>query len=335
MILAGTTLGALGLFGLAHRHMKGRIWLISSLGVGVVLVGAGYPGALGAPFSGTVQDLLSGPLALLRNVWKFQPVINLVLALGMAHGVYVLAGSLKERVADRHARPRRVLISGKFVVIPLALIAVAGAALPFLTDDFFPAESFQSVPLYWQSAATWLNDHAGTSTSLIVPGSSAGTYTWGYPLDEPMQWLSTANWAIRGQDPDGSVGSIETLDAVESVLASGVPNSGLAAFLAQAGVHYVLERNDLSPLAGAPTPLQVHVNLSTTPGLRRVASFGPGMNVPFGSVHVHLPSVEIYEVRPTARTVVTAPVSNSVVLSGGAQGLLALDQLGLDPGNQR
>ena len=99
-------------------------------------------------------------------------------------------------------------------------------------------------------------------------------------------------------------------------------------------VHYVLERNDLSPLAGAPTPLQVHVNLSTTPGLRRVASFGPGMNVPFGSVHVHLPSVEIYEVRPTARTVVTAPVSNSVVLSGGAQGLLALDQLGLDPGNR-
>ena len=334
MILAGGALGALGLFGLAQRRMKERIWLISALGLGVVLVGSGYPGTLGAPFSGTVQDLLSGPLALLRNVWKFQPLINLALALGIAHAVHILAGSLRRRVADRPARPRQVLTRGRFVVIPLALVAVAGIALPFLTDDFFPAESFPSVPLYWQSAASWLNDHAGTTTSLVVPGSSVGTYTWGYPLDEPMQWLSTANWAIRGQDPDGSVGSIETLDAVEQVIASGIPNSGLAAFLSQVGVHYVVERNDLSPLAGAPTPLQVHVNLSTTAGLRRVASFGPRLKVPFGLVHLRIPSVEIYAVRPTVRTVVVAPVSNSVVVSGGAQGLLALDQVGLDPGNR-
>src|SRR6202023_58322 len=103
--------------------------------------------------------------------------------------------------------------------------------------------------------------------SVLVPGSPVGSYTWGSPLDEPMQWLSSGNWAVRGLIPDSSEGNIEVLDAVDHVLQGGVPNSGLSAFLAQSGVRYLVERNDLVPVVGAPSPLQVHDVLSQTPGL--------------------------------------------------------------------
>jgi arabinofuranan 3-O-arabinosyltransferase len=330
MILAGGVLGALGLYGLAHKQMRERMWLVATLALGVVFLSAGYPGHFGAPFSGPVEAALNGPLALFRNVWKFQPIINLPLALGLAHGIHTLSvrrGALSRSVLGGVSR------SG-VVVLPLAAVAVAGVAIPFITDNFFPSGSFTSVPTYWQSTAAWLDSHAGRSTSLLVPGSPVGYYTWGSPLDEPMQWLSSANWAVRGLIPDSSVGNIEVLDAVDHVLQSGVANRGLPAFLAQSGVRYVVERNDLGPEVGAPSPLQVHDVLSETPGLSRVASFGPKQIARFGSLRTSLSAIEIYAVRRTVSPIVTAPVGGSVVVSGGAQALLALDQLGLDPGNR-
>jgi arabinofuranan 3-O-arabinosyltransferase len=329
MILAGAALGALGLFGLAHRSMKERVWLVGSLAAGLVLVGAGYAGIQGDPFAGRVQDLLSGSLALFRNVWKFQPIVNLALVLGLAHGLAVAAGSLKRVAGTLQGRHR-----ARLVALPLAALAVIGVAIPFLSGDFFPPGSFSTVPGYWSATANWIDAHAGNTTSLVVPGTSVGVYRWGSPLDEPMQWLSSSDWAIRGLIPDGSVGSIETMDAVDGVLNSGVPNPGLAEFLAQSGVHYVVERNDLAPAAGAPTPLQVHQVLVATPGLTSVAKFGPPLVVRYLQFRLALPAVEIYRVDGPVDPVVTAPVANSVVVSGGAQGLLALDEVGLSPGNR-
>ncbi|HUE08118.1 MAG TPA: alpha-(1-_3)-arabinofuranosyltransferase family protein [Acidimicrobiales bacterium] len=330
MILAGGFLGALGLYGLAHRQMKERTWLVASLALGVVFVGAGYSGHLGAPFSDPVGTALNGPLALFRNVWKFQPLINLPLALGLAHAVHTLSA----RRAALTGSLRSWASGTRVVVIPLAAVAVAGAAIPFITDNFFPSESFANVPSYWQSTATWLNSHAGRTTSLLVPGSSVGYYTWGSPLDEPMQWLSSANWAVRGLIPDSSEGNIEVLDAVDHILQGGEPNSGLSAFLAQSGVRYVVERNDLGPEVGAPSPLEVHDVLSKTPGLKRVAAFGPRQVARFGALRTSLPAVEVYAVHRTVSPVNMAPVGGSLVVSGGPQALLALDQLGLDPGNR-
>ncbi len=329
MILAGGFLGALGLYGLAHRQMKERTWLVASLALGVVVVGAGYPGHFGAPFSGPVGTALNGPLALFRNVWKFQPIINLPLALGLAHAVHSLSAR-----RDLTRSLRGWASRSRVVVIPLAAVAVAGLAIPFINDNFFPSGSFANVPSYWQSTATWLNSHAGRTTSLLVPGSPVGYYTWGSPLDEPMQWLSSANWAVRGLIPDSSEGNIEVLDAVDHVLQGGVPNGGLPAFLAQSGVRYVVERNDLGPEVGAPSSLQVHDVLSQTPGLKRVAAFGPRQVARFGSLRTSLPAVEVYAVHRTVSPISTAPVGGSLVVSGGAQALLALDQLGLDPGNR-
>lgn len=329
MIVAGGVLGALGLYGLAHKQMKERIWLVASVALGVALVSAGYPGQFGGPFSGPVGAALNGPLALFRNVWKFQPIINLPLALGIAHAVHALAAPRRGRTKSLFGSVMRT----RALVIPLAVVAIVGAAVPFITDSFFPPGSFTTVPSYWQSTATWLNNHAGRTTSLLVPGSSGGNYTWGSPLDEPMQWLSSTNWGVRGLIPDSSVGNIEMLDAVDQVLESGVPNAGLATFLAQSGVRYLVERNDLGPEVGAPSPPQVHETLSDSPGLSRVAVFGPRRKE-YGSLGGLLPAIEVYAVRRQVSPISIASRENSLVVSGGAQALLALDQLGLDPGNR-
>jgi arabinofuranan 3-O-arabinosyltransferase len=333
MIVAGGAVTALGLFGLAHTKMKERTWLVGALATGVVLVGAGYPGTLGAPFSSFVQGLLGGSLALFRNVWKFQPVINLVLVLGLAHAVEVLVGEPRRRHVHSVSSSSRLAVAKNGVIV-LTSVCVALLSLPFLTDSFFSPGSFASVPGYWQATASWLDHHAGTTTSLVVPGSSVGVYTWGSPQDEPLQWTSRSNWAVRGLIPDSSVGNIETLDAVEQVLAANGPNPALATFLAQSGVRYLIERNDLSPKSGAPGPLQVHLNLSTTPGLTRVSTFGPNRTYQYRGVSASLPAVEIYEVKGPARTVITAPVKNSIVVAGDSQALLTLDQDGLDPGDR-
>lgn len=332
MIVAGAVLGALGLYGLAHREMKERTFLVGMLALGAVFVGAGYSGALGAPFNGFVGQALNGALAPFRNVWKFQPMVNMALALGLAHAVHVMAGPIRRDLPTRSWREWAK--RSRLLVIAIAGLAIVGVSIPFLTDDFFPPGSFVAVPSYWQATASWLNSHSGNSTSLLVPGSGVGYYTWGSPLDEPMQWLSSSNWAVRGLDPDSSVGNIETMDAVDQILSSGVPNRGLPAFLEQSGVRYLVERNDLAPEVGAPTPLQVNQVLSATPGLARVANFGPRHTIHLGSLRVTLPAVEIYEVQRRTQTISIAPVGNSVVVSGGAQSLLSLDQLGLDPGNR-
>jgi len=333
MILAGAILSGLGLFGLAHRGLRERKWLIGSFAVGIVLVGAGYPGLSGAPFSSVVQDLLSGPFSLFRNVWKFQPTVNLILALGLAHAVSTLAGPIRNRAQAMRNSTEWVRRS-RLVILPVVVLALIGVSLPFLSGDFFPPGAFKQVPNYWQSTATWLGHHSGTTTALIVPGSSFGVYAWGSPLDEPMQWLAESDWAVRGIIPDSSVGNIETLDAVEKVLDGGVPSPGLAPFLAQAGVRYLVVRNDLATGAGAPPPLQVHQTLSATPGLTPVAGFGPKRVDHYGKFEVALSAVEIYKVHPAVATVAMAPVSNSIVVSGGSDALLAMDQGGLNPGNR-
>jgi hypothetical protein len=149
-----------------------------------------------------------------------------------------------------------------------------------------------------------------------------------------MQWLAQSDWAVRGLIPDSSVGNIETLDAVEQVLDGAVPNPGLSAFLAQTGVRYLVVRNDLGTGPGAPTPLQVHQLLSAEPGVTPVANFGPKQVVHYGPIRVTLAAVTVYKVQGQVQTVATAPVANSVVVSGGSNALLAMDEVGLNPGDR-
>ena len=87
--------------------------------------------------------------------------------------------------------------------------------------------------------------------------------------------MARSRWSIRNAVPLVPAGNVRMLDAIEARLAQGRGSSGLAAYLRRAGVEYLVVRNDLARLPDIPDPVLVHQALAGSPGLERVASFGP------------------------------------------------------------
>ena len=100
LVLATILVAAGGLAGLALRSMPARGRLVTMLVIGLVLVTAGYTGALGSPVGHQVQLFLDAAGAPLRNVHKLEPVIRIPIILGLAHllGRIPLPGSATRRV---------------------------------------------------------------------------------------------------------------------------------------------------------------------------------------------------------------------------------------------
>ena len=288
-VIVGTAVvAALGLAGLCRRIPE-RLFLVTSLAFGVVVIAAGYAGSFGGPFSHRIQHLLQNELAPFRNVSKFSPDVTLPLVLGLA---WMVSVPLWSRLA---ALPEAGRARGQddrpLAVALVAVAAVVIAAAPYWKDEAYPAGGFAAIPHYWSEAGSWLDAHQGHDNALLVPGSSFATYTWGDPEDEPLQAVSDTSVEWRNVIPIASNGYIQMLDAVEQVLDDGTPTPGLAQYLSREGIKYVVERNDLNlTKSGAPPPAEVHQVLSETPGLTEVASFGPILpkrQVEYGSLPVY------------------------------------------------
>lgn len=334
-IAASIFLTGIGLFGLGKSSLKERNWLISCFILGVVFICSGYPGKFGGPLATFTQQLLSGPLAPVRNVWKFEPLILLPICLGIAEALGAQR-SRRNHLGERRfssVRPAALLNIFAMIIVVVALIVSAN---PFLTQRFFPYNSFATVPSYWQQTASWLSDHGGASTSLLVPGSPASQYDWGYSgFDEPMQWLATSNWAIRSQIPDSSVGNIVMQDTVDAALRSGLPVKGLSTYLAQAGVKYVVDRTNIDPKSVSYSPpLKAFATLTKSDGFRLVRGFGPIKKIKSGKFIIPLRANLIFEVTSAVNEVQATSVANSVLVSGNPNALFLMNEQGLDPGTR-
>ena len=324
-VLDTAIIAAGGLLGLAARGMPERRLLRLGLLAGVALVCLGHVGAVGGLDAQGQRALLDGVLAPLRNVHKFDPLIRVPLALGLAHLVGV--------VLDRSRWPGKDG-AARVLGVGLVVVGLVGAAAPLLTGTLVPRGSYAEIPPYWGQAARWLAAHTVDGRALLVPGASFGDYYWGMPKDEPLQALATTPWAVRDAVPLAPAGAIRALDAVESRLATGAISPGLAEFLARSGVQYLVVRNDLNYVtADSPRPVLVHQTLDQSGGLTRVASFGPyvgGGSTPTQEVDQQLdrpyPAVEIYAVAPPADLAVLVPDSGVGAVQAGSEGLLdALD----------
>ena len=334
-ILATALVTALGLAGLTRRIPE-RFFLVAGLSFGVLVIAIGYGGRLGGPFSSGVIDLLRGGLGPLRNVAKFSPLVSLPLALGLTSLVSTVSlDGQGNRWPGRLIRRRWRSLIGS-----VAVVAVIFAALPFWQQQLYPSGGFAAIPSYWSQAANWLDSHQGHQTALLVPGANQAEYTWGSPLDEPLSVLASTSVTVRSIIPFGSDGNTNMLGAVEDALATGTSQPGLAEYLSRSGIDFVVERNDLNLQAtGAIPPAQVHQVLSETPGLVRVAAFGPYLprsQVAQGDLpvydsksYVHLRSVEIYKVEPSVSEVQSFPASNPLVVSGSSGSLLPLAGAGV------
>ncbi|UNO42226.1 alpha-(1-_3)-arabinofuranosyltransferase family protein [Streptomyces sp. MST-110588] len=328
LTVAGTALAAgLGLAGLARRDVPERRWLVLTVLVVAGLTLAGYAGALGAPFHGVWQDWLNGWLQPFRNIYKFQPGLALALALGLAH----LTSVASLAAVRRTARP----LPGRLVPPLAALLVLPALAWPYLNGTVLQSGSFEKLPSYWSRTADWLKKHTPDNRALVVPATAHGIYTWGSPIDEPLDVLAGSRWAQRDFVPFGTPGVQRAMDAVEQALMSGGTVPGLRDFLARAGIYNVVVRNDLDPdQIGYVPPGTVRQTLEAS-GYRKVAGFGEpvtGGRIPQDTpvqvqgLYPRPRAVEIYEPQDTPRPgpVTARTAADTAVLSGGPEALLPL-----------
>ncbi len=337
-LLTGLVAG-LGLSGLVTRRLPERRFLLCALLAGVVIVGSGYVSGLGNPIASPILHVINGPLAPLRNLRKFDPLIRLPLALGLAQ----LLASVRAPRSWAPVLSTPVLstpvLSTAVLRRTVQLIAAAGialVALPALTIGLSQAGAFPAFPSYWVSAANWLNAHAGHQAVLEIPGARFGEYTWGRPLDDVLEPLFTGDWASDQLAAIGSAGNARLLDAIEQQLDAGQGSAGLTQLLAGMGVKYLVVRNDLDPadLYGA-WPARIHDALATSPGLVKVAQFGRykvGNATPDDSVsnfYAPYPPVEIYRVAGAAPVASVVPQADTIRVYGGPEAVLGLADEGL------
>ncbi|GAT65251.1 coagulation factor 5/8 type [Planomonospora sphaerica] len=317
-LIAATALAAgLGVAGLAARTTPERSFLVLTALAGVAVISFGHADALAHPWTDQVRALLDGPLAPFRNLHKFDALVRLPLALGLA------ALPLTVRLPLR-----RPVLAGLSGVVVLAAVPVASAGVT-------PQGAFAELPAYWRQAADWLNERTGDGMVLAVPGSRRGEYVWGRPIDEPMQSLLTVRWATHTNVPWGSPGLARLLQAVDERFATGKGSPGLTSALRRIGVTYLLVRNDLARgTLGTAWPARVHETLEESTGLRRVASFGPQAGTEThptasGWLDQSYPALEVYAVPDPAPTAGTVPRQGAVRVTGAPEAVLSLAEEGL------
>ncbi|NGO72735.1 alpha-(1-_3)-arabinofuranosyltransferase domain-containing protein, partial [Streptomyces boncukensis] len=324
-ILGGAFAAALGLAGLARRDLPERRWLLLTAVTVTGIMLAGYGGSLGAPFAGDVQGWLDGTLRPFRNIYKFQPGLALALALGIVHLVGVL-------VSTDGARPLPVRRLLPWVA---ALVVLPGLLLPYANGDILQTGAFKKLPKHWEQTADWLEEHSPHTRAYVTPATAHGIYTWGSPVDQPLDVLAKSPWAQRDYVPFGTPGNRRATDAVEQALTTGGEVPGLADFLARAGLYDVVVRNDLDPDQLGYVPPQTVKQTLEASGYRKVKSFGP--KVTGGRIPARTPvqvaglypserAVDIYEPTGVQRPqdVELQPVSRTAQVSGGPEALLPL-----------
>ncbi len=314
-------IAAVGLAGLIARgpaRIAERRFLLLSVIAGVVIIGTAHVSSLGNPLAGPLDSLINGAASPFRNLWKFDPMVRLPVAFGLAH---LLATRRPGHVLSR------VLSRALFAATGLAIAVVAGLA--YLSGLAAPG-SFGAIPSYWVQAAGWLDAHAGHQGVLVEPGAPFGQYLWGSPLDDVLFPLTSADFARRDLSDIGSAGNERLLDAIDQQLAAGDGSAGLTSLLARMGVKYVVVRNDLdrSVLNGA-WPARIHQALAGSPGITRAARFGTfvGSFVPDNAVShfdAPYPPVEIYQVTGAEPVATVQPAAGTLRVYGGPESLLTL-----------
>ena len=324
-----------GFVGLLDRRHPHRLFLSLSLVVGLLLVTAGHHGSVQGFFSDPLRELLDGLLAPLRNVHKFDVILRLPLVLGLGLVFDRLMGASAASSGGPNLQ-QQLDRTNRTTAVAMAVLGVVAASAPVFLARIEPSSPVVSVPGYWHDTAGWLARHGQGGTALLAPGTGFGDYLWGSPKDEPLQFLARTPWAVRNAIPLAPAGNIRMLDAIEARFAEGRGSPGMAEFLRRSGIGYLVVRNDLRPGNDVPEPVLVHQAIADSPGLERVATFGPEVGgggsffdkgtrtVINGGWQARYPAVEIYAVPGTGTA---SAGSDPTVVVGGPEDLLDLEDL--------
>lgn len=288
-VLLTMAVAAAGLAGLAvpSRGVRvPRVWH-AMLILGIVVMGMRF---------GWYLDVLDGPLAPLRNLHKFDPLVRLPLVLG----VVALGSRLGLPRGGEWLRPRPRQAAGFITVLVVGL-----STAPAWNGQLLPRGAFDEVPSYWHEAADFINAEAADTRTLIYPPASFARQKWGWTRDEPAQALVDAPIATRDSIPLVPPEAIRGLDGVMAVMEDD-PAAGAAA-LQRLGIGAVLLRHDLDDGIAAADP----IDADDLPG--SVHRFGPN------------DEVEVIMLEPD-RTLSIGP-NDPVRVAGGGESLALLDAL--------
>lgn len=292
LILVTLAVVAAGLVGLGLRgRVQERVFLVSSLLLGLLLLTAGHEGATRSIASGFVRDLLDGAVAPLRNLHKFDLVVRIPLSLGVVAAVDALA---------RLAKRRRLAPA---LVPAFACLGILSLGAPAVVGNLARPEAFVALPSYWEQAAEWLDEQPDEGAVLVLPAAGFADFEWGSTKDNPLQSLTKRAFVHRDAVPLGSAGATRFLDGIASELGSGQGGPHVVDVLATAGIRYVLVPNDLRRDVAGNDLVRIHSALEKS-GLRRAAAFGnvgstiaetDHQTVDFRSV-LHRPRIEVFDV---------------------------------------
>ncbi|MEV7092589.1 alpha-(1-_3)-arabinofuranosyltransferase [Amycolatopsis sp. NPDC051045] len=301
LMLATGLVAGVGLLGLTRRGLPERRFLVLGVVTGLTLLTIGYVGTLDSPLAEQVRHLLDGPLAPLRNVHKFEPVLRLPLMLAFVHGI-----SSPVRSPRRFLRPA------------LGLLLVLVMAAPAWLLNLRSGPGWDEVPGYWYDAMGYVAKADPNARTLLLPATGFGEYDWGRTVDEPAQAIARSPWAVRNQVPLGSEGNTRLMDSVDAALADGRGDPGLAALLARSGYRFLLLRKDIDrERTAAPPVATLRAGLAGSPGITKATEFGP---------------LEVYEVAQPVPLATATATKDVPTVSGGPENLLPLLGSGqLDP----
>lgn len=337
-VVALAVVAAVGLAGLAHRRMPHQRFLVGGLLAGVVLTTLGHTAGVAGWGAVGLQDLLDGPLAAMRNLHKFDPVVRIPIVLGAVH----LLAVVLERVRDTDD-----VETARWSTRALALVVascVAAAIAPAWTARVANPGSFVSVPDYWVEAAEWLGEQPD-STTLLVPSSRFGDYLWGSTGDDVMQPLAQSAWTTRPVVPLTPEGTVRLLDSLNDELATGAAAPSLPTTLDRAGIDHVVIRFDLAEASDPERAELAWRTLRSSPGMELVETFGPPVGgsgriedvlsrrFVDGGWRTHHPAIAVFAVEDAGEQPTSAPLEDVPVVVGGADAVTSLDRLGvLEPG---
>ena len=176
----------------------------------------------------------TAPLAPLRNVHKFDPVIRLPLVLGLACAVRrgcARPGRARARTVRGTGRGRRCCVAVNQVV----LVGVARGRRRWAPRcrrwpaGSRPPDTSSSVPGYWKQAADWLDEHGPADSRAARARVRRSATTCGARRDdEPLQSLARRRGRCATPSRWRPPGNIRMLDAIEERLAQGEGSAGPA-----------------------------------------------------------------------------------------------------------
>lgn len=332
LVVVTGTIAVTGLAGLVALRSAYRTPLAWAAFVGFACLTVGIAAAAGSPIAGPVRTLLDGPLVPLRNIHKVDGVLRVPLSIGFGAAVAALAAAWSRRTTSRRragTHPDRMPL-----VALLATAVVLTGATPVWAGDL-RTPGFTRIPVYWQAASDYLDDHPEGGRTWVIPGAGFGLQSWGWSIEEPLGVLGDTPWLSRSQVPLVPSGTIRMLSGLESLIETGAGSPRLGAVLARMGIGHVLVRHDLDQaVAESTSSALVSTAMARSGGVRRVRAFGEStLGVQVEIFEVTAPLAPALRVRALDDAVTVASSAGDVV-AGRGSGLLPEEAVALVQGDE-